>query len=40
VWATSTKEISRDTTYSKTRCNFLFFLSQYPLLEYNIHHHP
>jgi hypothetical protein len=30
----------RDTTYSKTCCNFLFFLSQSPLSEYNIHHHP
>jgi hypothetical protein len=30
----------RDTTYSKTHCNFLFFLSQSPLSEYNIHHQP
>jgi len=29
----------RDTTYRKTRCNFLFFLSQSPLSEYNTHQH-
>jgi len=28
----------RDTTYNKTPCNFLFFLSQSPLSEYNICH--
>jgi hypothetical protein len=50
VWAISTREIARsflyyyltyewDTTYNKPY-NFLFFLSQSPLSEYNIHHQP
>jgi hypothetical protein len=50
VWVTSTREIARSFLYyyptnegiqptKKTRCNFLFFLSQSPLSEYNIHPH-
>ena len=50
MWTTSTREISRSFLYyypanegiqptAKTRCKFLFFLSQSPLLEYNIHPH-
>jgi hypothetical protein len=47
VWATSTREISRSFLFiiqqnegiqpTTHRCNFLFFLSQSPLSEYNIH---